>query len=509
MLIKQLSSDAKNHEISLKLLMRDSKVVEILQTLTKDEFKKLQKFAASPVYSTGRDLVPFLNELKPFFPAFDHKNLTEEYIYKKLYGKKYGDSRSYSLMKTLSSELFKLCKEFFIYIELDKDENRKNFYILKQLRERKLYKEFEKEYAVIKNSLDKMKAHGPEDFLNLYYISHAYTAYCIETGRHSEAINSILDMRENSLIHAVINAYRNPELKITAAGYNVKFRYNFVDSLIENVDSESMLSRMKSNDDKFYPYAAVNYMAHMINIFPEKEEYYYRLKELVNKYIDYFNSSEKYILHGILASYCTHRSMTGDAGKFTREQFEINNNALGLGAYKWSPEDHFQVSNFRNMLLTAIDLDEIEWVEKFIEKYSGELLADYREGMKYYSLAQLHFKKKEFEAALENLIKVKYDFFLYKLDIRFMMFKIYYELNYVEEAISMLNALAQFIAGTKEFSENFKQKANSFVRLSRELIRRRVNADVKDIELFARTVKESQPQSQGWILKKVEEMVNN
>ena len=109
--------------------MKETKLIDLLKRLNKEEFKDFEKFASSPYFSRGRDLSPLFKSLKPFYPDFENEKLTDEFIFKKLYpDKKFGDERSVSLLRTLTSELFNLGKEFLAYSEFNQDVNRKNFY---------------------------------------------------------------------------------------------------------------------------------------------------------------------------------------------------------------------------------------------------------------------------------------------------------------------------------------------------------------------------------------------
>src|SRR5690606_7033272 len=118
---------------------KDSKTIKLLRTFNKSEFTDLGKFISSPFFSKGRDLLSIYNELKSFHPDYDDPRLTREFIFNRLYPwKKFGDTKSNELMKTLMSEVLKMSKEYLIYIKLRKDENSRKVYTLKQLRERKL-----------------------------------------------------------------------------------------------------------------------------------------------------------------------------------------------------------------------------------------------------------------------------------------------------------------------------------------------------------------------------------
>lgn len=71
-----------------------------------------------------------------------------------------------------------------------------------------------------------------------------------------------------------------------------------------------------------------------------------------------------------------------------------------------------------------------------------------------FSYAHLHFTKENYQSALEYIGKVNYDLFIFKMDARVLLMKIYYELSYFEQIISLLDSTSHFLRNTKEFSES-------------------------------------------------------
>ncbi|HEY3249711.1 MAG TPA: hypothetical protein VGK25_01205, partial [Ignavibacteria bacterium] len=69
--------------------MKDTKLINILRTFSKEEMKQFEKFVASPYFHSGKNCMPLLKQLQKFYPGFDNEKLTYKNIHKKLYpGKK-------------------------------------------------------------------------------------------------------------------------------------------------------------------------------------------------------------------------------------------------------------------------------------------------------------------------------------------------------------------------------------------------------------------------------------
>ena len=90
------------------------KVIDKLSLIKVTEWKDFEKFVSSPYFNKGRNYIPLLNILKEFYPDFDSRDLTAEYIYKRLHK---GKEFNLNVMNTILSGLSNICEEFFFESE--------------------------------------------------------------------------------------------------------------------------------------------------------------------------------------------------------------------------------------------------------------------------------------------------------------------------------------------------------------------------------------------------------
>jgi len=488
--------------------MNDSKLIKMLRTFTDSEIKEFEKFVDSPYFSRGRDLSNFFKTLKPFYPEFEDKKLTGENVYLKLYpGKKYEDKKSANVLHKLSSDLYKLCRDFLIHDEFKNDEIRKYFYLLNKLRMKKLYSEFDKEYKNAEAITDNLYKGGVSDFLDKYYLRQSFLEYSIDKSDVRNVFDSILTLGEYSVIIALIKGFRNIDTNSTSKSFNVDVRYNLVDNFIKHLDYENLLEEMKANNDRFYPYAAVSNAIHEIFADMENIAKYFELKNLIISYISLFGHTEKYILFQTLISYCSKNIDGGNRELFIREEFENFKMIFELGIYKYSDNDKIQINNFRSIISCAIDNGEIDWLENFIENYITEILSEHQGNMRHYSFAYVHFARKNFEKALECIMKVKFNFILFKMDVKNLMFKIYYELGYFEQAYSMLDTMRHYIANTNELSELFKIREKNFIKYAGKLLKIKSSDSNSEVNYLEEEIKnETLLGSRNWLINKIAEL---
>lgn len=486
--------------------MKDSKLIKMLKTFSVTELAEFEKFVDSPYFSRGRNLSEFFKCLKPFSPDFESKDLTSENIFLKLYPGKTSEVKSSdNIIHKLSSETYKLCKEFLIQIELNKDENRRYFYLLNQLRMKKLYNEFEKEYK-ISQSLDENFFKGSVNyFMDKYFLCHSYLEYNIDKCDFGNTFENILLLGEYSAAISLIKGFRNIDTNNSSEKFNVKVRYNLVDNFINHLNSDKLIEEMKMNKDSFYPYVAVSHGIYKMFTNPDNDEYYYRFKNLVNEHLELFGHSEKYILFQTMIGYCIRKHNEENQRQFVREEFQIIKEIFKLGIYKYNESDKIQINSFRTIVISAVDNGDIEWLEDFVNRYIGELHIEHRESMKYFSFAYINFEKNEFEKALEYIMKVKYEFFLFKLDVKNLMFKIYFELDYTEQAYSLLDTMRHYLSNAKDLSESIIARERNFIKYASELLKLKSESKILNSNyLKDKLENERYLEGRKWLLQKID-----
>lgn len=484
--------------------MTDFKLVQLLKTFSKSEFRDFEKFISSPYFGRGRDLIPLFKILKPYYPGFSSVDFTVEKIYENIFpGKKYGDARSASLMKTLISELYKMCMDFLAYQSLREDESRKSFYLLDQLRKRKHYVEFEREYSRIKNNNDDTGKGGITDFIEKYFLGTVFKNYSLDKDDFVNSFEYTLAADENIVAAALMMTFMTEDLKNTSSAYNIPMRYNLMNNLLENIEPDNLLEEMKNNGDRFYPYVLIFYMIYKMNRFRDNREYFYELKRLLVLHKDLFGREINYVLWNIVLTYINANRLSSG------EYLSVYEYMLENNVYKKSESDDFHIILFRNMVVEFSANDQYELLEKLIEKYSAELHKEHRDNMYNFSYAHLHFMKGEFEKALEYAGSIKYDIFIFKIDTRVLLLKIYFELSYFEQAYSLMDSSMHFLRDTKEFSEVFKNFYSNLLKNIHSLLKLKTSerSGRDSINFFENKIRKEKPSGNTlWLLKKIEEM---
>jgi hypothetical protein len=240
-----------------------------------------------------------------------------------------------------------------------------------------------------------------------------------------------------------------------------------------------------------------------MNKFKNTGEDYYKLKELLKTHSVLFGQAENYVLWNTLLTYCGVNKLG------VREEFDIHRYILENNVYQLSANHNFHIVLFRNIVLAASVIRECQWLEKFITDHTGELLVNHRDSMREYSMAHLYYAKSEFEKALDCILKIEYDLFLYKIDIKILRLKIYYELRYFEEGLSLVAATLSYLNNTSELPEYRKESLANFAKCLRTLINIKSGAKFKyeDLhELKFKIQNKIYPGILDWLLEKINEI---
>ena len=124
--------------------LKDTKLINLLKTLTPDEMKSFAKFISSSYFNSVKNYVKLFKELEKFYPKFDDDKLTNEYIYKKLFKAKAFNKQ---IMWNLISGFEKLAREFLIQNAFAKLKPLKHTLIFGELENRDLDKLFVKRWT--------------------------------------------------------------------------------------------------------------------------------------------------------------------------------------------------------------------------------------------------------------------------------------------------------------------------------------------------------------------------
>ena len=151
----------------------------------------------------------------------------------------------------------------------------------------------------------------------------------------------------------------------------------------------------------------------------------------------------------------------------------------------------------------ATKLQDFEYTESLIHKYKEFLAPVNRESFYEYALARNFYLRKDFEKAMEIIVKTKPVDIFYELTIKGMLLTIYYEFSYFENAFALANTYKHTVKSPLLKSAD-KVIFSTFIKLYTKLIKLKTasNTSKKD-ELQFLIKKESNFPYKNWMIDKL------
>lgn len=279
---------------------------------------------------------------------------------------------------------------------------------------------------------------------------------------------------------------------------------DLIDSVEKSFNIEKLISLIEKNKN-IHPQIALHYYWLKIHKNPENTEYYFLLRDLFYNNLSEMDREEKSILFNFLINYCIQRFNID----FMRESFELYKKMIEYSAYSESENEYMQILMYRNLIQTCISLGETKWLRNFLSTYNEILSPNYQEDMKHLSYAYLYFTEKEFEKALVSISKINNEVFIFKADVRNLLLRVYYELEFFEQAYSLVDAFKHYLSKSKEISQVSRIVHNNYLNFYHRLLKIRTGNSKEHPEFVKSGLEvENKIINKKWLLEKLEKLTS-
>lgn len=487
--------------IQRKGRMINTKVIKVLNLLTNDEFKELGKFINSPFFNSNKSLIKLYLLLKKHYPGFE---FTAEDAFKFLFpGKVFYIAR----IRQLFAEMYQLCEDFLAHKSLNADNFTKKYYIIKELEKNKLDTLFLTNVKKLEEELDSSKK-GEDSYKRRGELESVIVDFHLDRNNQHKIQYHILRRGEyymNSIMYW-LDCQINDVLA-NEANYGKINEPNIAGAFISNINLEGFSGWLNENMRPQFTYTAIFCNLLLMQLHPENESYYFKSKELIFDNFDLFEDDIKKLLIITLLNYCTFKD---DNILFSKEVFELDKISLPFVKVDFLYSGFFSSPIFYlNTVKNALMLNEIEWTEKFINDFTQYIQDDERESNRNLALASLAFKKSEFEESLKYLNQIKLSDPTFKPIFKWLILKVYYELDMIEPGLSAIDSLHHFVYNTKELNNKRKQILLSQINIVNELYKLKIQPEKIDeiaILKLKDDIEKAQIPSKRWFYEKVEEL---
>jgi hypothetical protein len=474
--------------------MKSSKLSTLLSTFNGHEFLLFKKFIASPYFNSKREIITFFEHL--------HSNLkknkdlgTKQEAFETVFPDETYNSEK---IVRLTSELVGLVQQFFTNQEIRyNDFTSKKLYI-EALSKRNLSNLFFSESKKLVTQLEASPNQNIHTQLDLHLLikeMHFYHDRLVA----SKDLPSLIKAQKK-----LDTFYLLSKLKISCETICLQntFSEHFEIPLLENVKE---LAEQWSEENNLFPL----YLQTLQNIqFPADQESLENLKSLFSQNLSLLSKNEQLSLLLLILNI---NGMDINYGKSQdiRGQFDL---------YKKGLEKKILIVNglmtpesFTNLVVLAIHLEEFDWAEKFIKKYSNYLSENIQEACIIFCKGNIAFKKGAYDETIRLLWNCKFDQLSFDIRTKSITVRALVELFYehpdkYEFCSGQILTIEKYIRRRKDLSETKSNAYLNFIKASKKIMNLKWKNKFNEGEikkLKKRVSDESNIIAKAWLLQKL------
>ncbi|MEM7036307.1 MAG: hypothetical protein AAF570_04945, partial [Bacteroidota bacterium] len=358
--------------------MKENKLVDLFQSLTKLERKHFLAFVRSPYFNKKEELVRFVELLPSLLPDFSFSPETKTQLYTQITGATAYNDQQFRLFQ---SDLLQLLNQFLAHQALRQTGQLEDLLLLRALSARKREKHFRYTHRKIRHAHARRADETPGIHLEKYLLEATLADHLRENPRSR-------DTNMPAATDALDIFYIVQKLKNACIILNNQY---VVDQDYELRLIPEIFALLQDRPFPGEPLVAL--YARTLRMFrePENEQHYTVLQELLREHRDRIPRQEAHDLYMFAQNYCI-RQINRGKKVFMEHLFGIYKELLArellLDAGQLSPW------HYKNIVALGLRLDRTDWVADFIHGYRDRIPETFRDNAFTYNLARLYFHQR-------------------------------------------------------------------------------------------------------------------
>lgn len=477
--------------------MRNTFLIETLKWLKPDEILELELFIDAKFHNGSNlrmDVIRLFDYLKDAYPDFDEVVITKKRVYENVFP---GLPEIASKLEKVTSELYRLVKEYLLWKNYQKPSNQFNKSLdwVKVLKALSVNDKIEPAVQRIEKDFFLEKPMSAFLFFQRFQLEYEKHEWMNLMNKSRNDIN--LNNTINSLC-AFFEIFRLELLNLLLLQQKVTY-FKIPDLIQKNIETKLIFV---PNDDNII----LHFSRKIHELLQQKEPEYEAFEEL----LDELKNKESMIVPQTLKTYyaylrniCT--LMLNIGHKEMRlvliiHRLQKDNLERGYLYY----EGKLHTTTLGSITKIAVMAGNVDWALEVIETHKERMFGDI-ETDDYYSInkAICLFEKGAFEQALELIPPVSSNI-VYHLIARRLEIMCYYELN-SELLLYKIEAFKVYIwrASEKPLSESLSSTNKSFINLLLQLVAIPKGDKAKFARLEKRIIEKGEVAESRWLLSKV------
>jgi hypothetical protein len=447
--------------------MESSPLLQILQALPPASMRALEKFIRSPYHVTHAGVVELFDALKRGEDVTSLRN------------------RRYHLTNYLLEAV-----EKFLALEMwEQRPHERNRATLEHLRRLRLDAASAGMLRYARRTLENDPKRG-SDFHRDDYLLHLEAYYLSQQEGRAKSANA-QELADAQDVAFICEKLRTGCLLLSHEAVTKReFDKGLLDSVLQFLEGHRYLQ---------IPAVAAYYHGYFAQLGEDADFHFNLLKSLLQEHAARFSVAETHDLYLLAINFCIRRINQADE-RFFREIFDLYQSGLQHGALL--EDGTLSRWTYNNIAVTALRLQEFEWVRQFLHDYAAFLPESHREGAFNFNIARYYYDTGDYRQAMRHLLKMEYDDVLQNLVAKTMLCKIYFELDETDALENQLDSIQIYLRRKKVLGYH-KENYTAIVRFMRKLLA--VNPDsFSEKEKLRRDIEQAPVLTErDWFLKRL------
>lgn len=462
--------------------MKNSKLIQVLDTLSKVEIREFKKFLQSPLHNQRKDvslLLTYILAQKVTGKPLPEKAIIHQQLFPAI---------SFNLIKfdLLISYLFRLLQDYLAWKNWQADKHHVHFHTAQNLAKRGMKIIAKNSFNSLKKELIKKPLRNADYFFKLQQI---------QWEEHQLAdTNSPQDNNEKWAMSATLDHwYTIEKLK----HYCLLLSYQQVYPLAHQLPTiNTVLTILQASEKLKIPIISVYYHCARMLKTPENNDNFLTFKDLLFQHQSLLANAEfrGLLLMGI--NFCVRQINNGQRNFLTQllEFYQV-----GLTTNTLLENGKLSRITYHNIVGTGINSDNLPWTKKFIDQHKNLLEKKFRESTYSFSLARLAYHQKDYNAVLKLLQKANYRDLLLNLAAKTLLLKVYVEQDQDALLFSHLEAMQRYIR-RKHIIGYHKKNYLNIIKYTKKM--RSINFfDKKELTVFKKAIESAEVLTEkSWFL---------
>lgn len=452
--------------------MYENKLIELIKELERKEMTRFCDFAHSPYFNKHADVRALVCYLEGIYPQFTEKNCDRHVIFQEVFP---GEPHHQPRLAVVFTYTLRLLEQFLAQEWFQRNESRQQLALLQQLRHRKHDQHYEKVRKKTEKALRQAGRQDSEQYWLLYQLAGETDAYFDQRQirQHDQSIQDKQDYLDQFFIAEKLKDAC--EMRVRRKILKVDFRPGFLEAALKEIE------RRPKQFQKL-PAIFVYYRIYRMLTEADPAQYFEALSNLQVQE-QYFSDTELKTIYNYFQNYCIEQINNNRAG-FLNELFKLYQSQLDKGLMI---EDGFLSEwHYKNIVTTAIRLNEMDWCYEFIRAFKEKLPPEARENAYRFNLANFYYAAGRLPEVLPLLTQVTYKDLRYSLGAKALLLRTYYDLDEFEALYSLTGSFRQFLLRNKLMADSKRTGYHNLFKFTQRAARIKAQTGYRNTNKLAR-----------------------